>query len=152
MQEIPKYMQQIVMIKSSSPKLQPDRAHITDAGADLRSTTDVEIYPGELKMVDTGVSVAIPVGYVGLVFNRSSQGKIEVQLANAVGVIDSAYRGNIKVLLKNNGEDRYIIKAEDTRIAQLVITPIVLAYFEEYSGDNWENTSRGTGGFGSTGT
>ena len=145
-------MNQIVMIKSKNPKLHPARAHITDAGADLRSTTDVEIYPGELKVVDTGVSVAIPVGFVGLVFNRSSQGKIEIQLANAVGVIDSAYRGNVKVILKNNGVDRYFIKAEDTRIAQLVIMPIMLATFEEYSGDNWENTSRGIGGFGSTGT
>ncbi len=145
-------MQQIVKIKSKNAKLQPDRAHLTDAGADLRSTTDVEIYPGELKMVDTGVSVAIPVGFVGLVFNRSSQGKIEVQLANAVGVIDSSYRGNVKVILKNKGVDPYFIKAEDTRIAQLVITPIMLAYFEEYTGDDWENTVRGTGGFGSTGS
>lgn len=148
---LPKYLQPIVQIKSASPKLQPDRAHITDAGADLRSTTNVEVYPGEQKLIDTGVAVAIPMGFVGLVFNRSSQGKIGVQLANSVGVIDSDYRGNIKVLLKNNGEDPYFITAEDTRIAQLVITPIVLAVFEEYSGDNWDNTVRSTGGFGSTG-
>ena len=78
---------------------------------------------------------------------------MRVQIANGTGVIDSDYRGNIKVLLINNGLDPYPITAYDTRIAQLVIVPIVLGTFEiwtESSGE-WDDTVRGTGGFGSTG-
>lgn len=129
------------------PKLMPQRQHATDAGADLFSAQDCEIYPGEQKMVDTGVAVKIPVGYVGYVFNRSSQGKAGISIPHSVGVIDSDYRGNIKVILKNNGEDPYIIKRGETRIAQLVISPVMLAHFV----DIWNDTERGTGGFGSTG-
>lgn len=104
-------------------------------------------------MLDTGVAIRIPEGWVGLVFNRSSQGKIGVSIANGTGIIDSDYRGNIKVLLKNNGAEGYEIKAFETRIAQIVIVPIMLAQFEE-SGEtleDWLDTKRGTGGFGSTG-
>lgn len=141
-----------IKAKLADPKLRPVRAHATDAGADLRSVESVEIYPGEQKLVDTGVAVMIPPNFVGLVFNRSSQGKIGVQLANSVGVIDSDYRGNIKVLLKNNGEDPYIINQFETRIAQLVIMPVLLADYVDTHPEDWENTQRGTGGFGSTGT
>lgn len=150
---VPIYMQQNVAIKLENPALRPRRAHPTDAGADLFSAITLDIYPGEQKMVDTGVAVQIPVGFVGLVYNRSSQGKIGVQLANSVGVIDADYRGNIKVLLKNNGDEPYFIKQYDTRIAQLVISPVVLAEFGDFTGtdDQWNNTERGTGGFGSTG-
>lgn len=129
------------------PKLMPQRQHATDAGADLKSAEDCEIYPGEQKMVDTGVAVKVPPGYVGYVFNRSSQGKAGISIPHSVGVIDSDYRGNIKVILKNNGEDPYIIKRGETRIAQLVISPVMLAEFV----DAWNDTERGTGGFGSTG-
>lgn len=134
--------------KLSDPRVAPLRAHTSDAGADLRSTETITIYPQEMKMVDTGVAVAIPVGYVGLIFNRSSQGKIRVSLANSVGVIDSSYRGTIKVLLVNEGVNHYTIRAFDTRIAQLVIVPVVLAQFNIV--DSLEETERGTGGFGST--
>lgn len=129
------------------PKLMPQRQHATDAGADLKSAEDCEIYPGEQKMVDTGVAVKVPPGYVGYVFNRSSQGKAGISIPHSVGVIDSDYRGNIKVILKNNGEDLYTIKRGETRIAQLVISPVMLAEFV----DAWNDTERGTGGFGSTG-
>lgn len=148
---VPIFLQMQIPVKLAHPNLRPLRAHPTDAGADLFSVDYYEIYPGEQKMVDTGVAVMIPVGYVGLVYNRSSQGKIGVQIANQVGVIDSDYRGNIKVLLKNNGEDPYIIRQQDTRIAQLVIAPVILAQFGDYTGTDWDNTARGTGGFGSTG-
>jgi dUTP pyrophosphatase len=130
------------------PKLLPQRQHPTDAGADLRSAETCEIYPGEQRMVDTGVAVKVPPGYVGYVFNRSSQGTIGVTIPHSVGVIDSDYRGNIKVILKNNGEDPYQIERGVTRIAQLVISPVMLAEFV----DVWNDTERGTGGFGSTGT
>ena len=132
----------------SDPKLLPQRQHATDAGADLLSAENVVIAPGEQKMIDTGVAVKIPAGYVGYVFNRSSQGKIGITIPHSVGVVDSDYRGNIKVILKNNGKEPYYIDRGVTRIAQLVISPVILAEFV----DVWNDTERGTGGFGSTGT
>lgn len=143
-----------MVVKLTDPKATPFRAHPTDAGADLHSIADVSIYPGEQKLVDTGVAIKIPVGFVGLVFNRSSQGKAGIQIANGTGIIDSAYRGNIKVLLKNTSTEPYFITCNTTRIAQLVISPILLPTFQEWDdtyGD-WNDTARGEGGFGSTGT
>lgn len=130
----------------------PQRAHETDAGADLFAwfegdTEEIQIYPNEQKLVDTGIAVKIPRGYVGLIYNRSSQGKKGITIPHSVGVIDSDYRGNLKVLLKNISEDPYVIARGD-RIAQLVVQPIVLVDFK----DAWNDTERGTGGFGSTGT
>ena len=124
----------------------PKRAHRTDAGADLFSYEECEIYPGEQKLVDTGIAIKIPEGYGGFIFNRSSQGKKGITIPHSVGVIDSDYRGNLKVLLKNIGEDPYKILVGD-RIAQLVIQPVQLVDFK----DIWNDTARGTGGFGSTG-
>lgn len=124
----------------------PQRQYPTDAGADLFSCEDVELYPEETKLVGTGISVKIPVSYTGLVFNRSSQGKRGIILPNSVGVIDTDYRGELKVLLKNISNDLYKIKCGD-RIAQLVLVPIKLVDFH----DTWNDTERGTGGFGSTG-
>ena len=132
---------------AKDPQFLPQRANPTDAGADLMSTEDCEIYPNEQKMIDTGVAVKIPEGYAGFVFNRSSQGKKGITIPHSVGVIDSDYRGNIKIILKNISEDRYEIKVGD-RIAQLVILPVLLPTFV----DAWNDTKRGTGGFGSTGT
>ena len=83
----------------------PQRAHPTDAGADLHAWLPdgaFEIYPGEQKLVDTGVAIKIPEGFAGFVYNRSSQGKKGITIPHSVGVIDSDYRGNSKVLLKNN--------------------------------------------------
>lgn len=129
----------------------PKRAHATDAGADLFAwfkdeTSEIEIAPNEQKLVDTGIAVKIPQGYVGLIYNRSSQGKQGITIPHSVGVIDSDYRGNLKVLLKNTSDKAYVITRGD-RIAQLVIQPVVLANFF----DAWNDTERGTGGFGSTG-
>lgn len=132
---------------AQSPEFLPQRANPTDAGADLKSAETVEIYPGEQKLVDCGVAVKIPKSYAGFVFNRSSQGKRGITIPHSVGVIDSDYRGNIKVILRNLSEDPYKIEKGD-RIAQLVIMPILLCDFV----DTWNDTARGTGGFGSTGT
>lgn len=139
-----------VVVKLDDPKAMPLRVHATDAGADLFSNSDIAIYPKDMKLVDTGVSIKIPINHVGLVYNRSSQGKIQVCIPHAVGVIDSDYRGNIRVLLKNNGEDPYFIEQYHTRIAQLVIVPVVLAKFEANTTELWDDTDRSTGGFGST--
>jgi dUTP pyrophosphatase len=124
----------------------PQRAHYSDAGADLFSLEFLEIYPNEQKLVDTGIAIKIPQGFAGFVYNRSSQGKKGITIPHSVGVIDSGYRDTIKVLLKNIGDDPYKIVAGD-RIAQLVIQKVELVQFK----DIWNDSARGTGGFGSTG-
>ena len=140
-----------VLVRLSDVRAMPVRAHATDAGADLFSMNTLDIYPGETALIDTGVCVKIPVGYVGLVYNRSSQGKKHIVIPHSVGVIDSDYRGIIKVLLTNQGEDPYNITRLDTRIAQLVITPILLPVFKGWANtEKWDDTERSAGGFGST--
>lgn len=138
---------QTIDCRVDHPQFLPQRAHPTDAGADLRSTQSCGIDIGEQELIDTGVAVKIPEGYAGFVFNRSSQGKQGITIPHSVGVIDSDYRGNIKVILKNLGDEPYEIKAGD-RVAQLVIMPVLLCGFV----DAWNDTARGAGGFGSTGT
>lgn len=139
---------------TSGPKLEckldkgaklPHRAHPADAGADLYSNESLVLNPGESALVDTGVSVKIPYNYGGFVLNRSSQ-RVAGITSLGTGLIDSDYRGNLKVFLVNNGNDQYKIVAGETRIAQLVIMPVVLATFTDY----WNDTQRGVGGFGST--
>jgi dUTP pyrophosphatase len=124
----------------------PERAHPSDAGADLFALEAYEIFPGEQKLVDTGVAVKIPRGFAGFIFNRSSQGKQGITIPHSVGVIDSDYRGNLKVLLKNISQTAYLVQPGD-RIAQLVVQRVELPIFR----DAWNDTQRGTGGFGSTG-
>jgi dUTP pyrophosphatase len=138
---------QTISCKTDDRQYLPRRQHATDAGADLVSSETVDIYPGEQRMIDCGVAVKIPAGYAGFVFNRSSQGKLGITIPHGVGVIDSDYRGNIKVILKNTGLNPYKIVAAETRIAQLVIMPVLLVDFV----DSWNDTTRGIGGFGSTG-
>lgn len=152
--EIPKYMNQPISIKLSDPRALPLRGHPSDAGADLFSTEDKIIYPQDMHLIDTGVALKIPVGMMGLVTPRSSQGKGKIRIANTVGVIDSDYRGNIMVRVLNDGEEPYEISKYATRIAQLIIVPVILPEFRVW--DNpltglWDDTSRSTGGFGSTG-
>jgi dUTP pyrophosphatase len=129
--------------------LQPTRAHPSDAGADLRAAEDYIIRPHTAGLVDTGVRIAIPVGYFGMVVSRSGHSKQRISLANRVGVIDSDYRGNIMVRLENLGEHDFVIRRLD-RIAQLIITPCLLPEF--ILADTLDDTTRGDGGFGSTGT
>ena len=137
---------QVVECRVDNAAYLPKRANPTDAGADLRTTEAFELFPGETKLADTGVAVKIPEGFAGFVFNRSGQGKKGIILLNSVGVIDSDYRGNIKIALKNISDDKYEINIGD-RIAQLVIMPIILCDFV----DSWNDTKRSIGAFGSTG-
>lgn len=124
------------------------------AGADLYACLDdsVLIANGETKMIGTGVALEIPEGYVGLVFARSGLScKKGLAPANKVGVIDSDYRGEIKVALHNHNASGDAIGVDNgERIAQIVITPYLKADFELT--DNLEETGRGANGFGSTGT
>lgn len=141
------FIAQTIECKTEDPKLLPARAHRTDAGADLKSADDHLITPQSQTLIDTGVAVKIPEGYAGFVFNRSSQGKLGISIPHSVGVIDSDYRGNIKVLLRNNNTETDFFVGKYDRIAQLVIMPVLLVDFV----DAWNDTARGEGGFGSTG-
>lgn len=128
--------------------LVPCRAHATDAGADLRAAEDYIIRPHTAELVDTGIRVAIPQGYFGMVVSRSGHGKHRISLANRVGIIDSDYRGNIMVRLENLGDTDFVIKRLD-RVAQLIITPCLLPDF--VLSEELDETERGENGFGSTG-
>lgn len=121
------------------------------AGADLYSAEkgDVVIAPGETKFIGTGIAVEIPDGYVGLVYARSGLAcKRGLAPANKVGVIDSDYRGEIKVALLNHGKEPQMLEKGE-RIAQMVVAPYLSVTYEET--DELSDTERGEGGFGSTG-
>ena len=121
------------------------------AGADLYSCEgELTFAPGETKMVHTGLAMQIPVGYVGLVYARSGIAtKRGLAPANKVGVIDSDYRGEIMVALHNHSNESQTIAASE-RIAQIVITPFLTVNYIE--SETLDETDRGVGGFGSTGT
>ena len=122
------------------------------AGADMYAALDeaVTIEPGETKFIPTGLAFEIPEGYAGFVHARSGlASKRGLAPANKVGVIDADYRGEVMVALHNHSDIPQTI-AKGERIAQLVITPYVVAEFEET--DELSKTVRGEGGFGSTGT
>lgn len=128
----------------------PAYAQPGDAGADLRSTEDVTLRPGERRVVGTGVRIALPDGHVGLVTPRSGlAAKAGLSIVNAPGVIDSGYRGEVKVCLVNLDPERDVVLAAGDRIAQLVVVPFVRATFEPV--DALDDTVRGDGGYGSTG-
>jgi len=123
----------------------------TDGAAafDLSAIEDTFVNTGTAVLVKTGLSVAIPVGYAGLVCSRSGLAlKKRVFVLNAPGIVDSDYRGDIGVILYNAGEARFDIKKGD-RIAQFMISIAIQASFTEV--DNLDETNRGVGGFGSTG-
>lgn len=133
-----------------SPGQLPAYAHPGDAGADLRAARDVLLLPGERSLVGTGVSVAIPTGHVGLVTPRSGlAARHGLSIVNAPGVVDSGYRGEIKVCLINLDPETPITLRAGDRIAQLVVIPFVTASFTAV--EALDDTPRGTGGYGSTG-
>lgn len=121
------------------------------AGADLYACLEepVTIEPGKTVFLPTGLSMALPKGYVGLVYARSGLAcKYGLAPANKVGVIDSDYRGEFMIALHNHGTEARVVEHGD-RIAQLVVTPVIQPDY--YEADTLDETSRGTGGFGSTG-
>ena len=121
------------------------------AGADLYACLEnsIVIQPGETAFVPTGLAMEIPKGYAGLIYARSGLAcKRGLAPANKVGVIDSDYRGEFIVVLHNHGDANQEI-AHGERIAQLVVTPVLMPDFTEV--DDLSNTTRATGGFGSTG-
>jgi len=142
----------VVRVKRLSEKAHmPQRSTSGAAGADLRALLEepVEIFPGQTVMLPTGLAFEIPEGYVGLVFARSSLGsKRGLAPANKVGVIDSDYRGEVKVALHNHSDQPQTVEP-DERVAQFVVVPFLAAEYQE--AESLSDTDRGVGGFGSTG-
>ena len=133
--------------KNNELAMIPVRANPTDAGADLCSVENIVIESLERKMVSTGLVIEIPEGYYGRIAPRSGLAA-KFGIDTLAGVIDSGYRGEIKVILYNTGKDSFEIKIGD-RIAQIIIEKHYNFDFEEVS--DLSETSRGQGGFGSTG-
>jgi dUTP pyrophosphatase len=129
----------------------PGAAHAGDAGLDLRSAIDVEVAPGERAMVPTGVAVAIPDGHAGLVLPRSGLASRQgLTLANAPGLIDAGYRGEVTCAVVNLDRDQPVKILRGERIAQLVI--VAIPSVAPGWVDELPASARGEGGFGSTGT
>ena len=128
----------------------PTYAHPDDAGADLAAACDVELGPGERALVPTGVAIALPLGYVGLVHPRSGlAARLGVTVLNAPGTIDAGYRGEIKVNLINHDRHRTVSIAKGDRIAQLLVQRVERAAFHVV--EELPASARGDGGHGSTG-
>jgi dUTP pyrophosphatase len=131
----------------------PERAHLGDAGYDLRSVETLDLAPGARALVRTGISVAIPEGYAGLVLPRSGLAiRHGISLVNTPGLIDSGYRGEIRVPLINHDREETFLIEEGTRIAQLVLVQAAAAFFAEVEFLESAADGRGEGGFGSSGS
>lgn len=140
-----------VPLRRLDPELPaPFYAHPGDAGADLLAATEVELGPGERALVPTGVAIALPDGYVGLVHPRSGlAARLGVTVLNAPGTVDSGYRGEILVNLINLDRTNVAKISRGDRIAQLVVQRVERARFIPV--DELTESSRGAGGHGSTG-
>ena len=128
----------------------PVRAHATDAGIDLHAAHDCELAPGHRDLVGTGVAVAVPAGYVGLVHPRSGlAARAGLSIVNAPGTVDAGYRGEIKVNLDNLDPTEPVRIGRGDRIAQLLVQRVEL--WDVVEVDELGETDRGEGGHGSTG-
>lgn len=135
--------------KLDEDAVQPHYTTYGAVGADLTSTEEFSLGPGEWELIPTGIAVAIPEGFVGLVHPRSGLAlKTGITVLNAPGTIDPDYRGQLKVLLINLSTEKVTL-ARGARIAQLLIQSIVKVDFIEVS--QLDSTERSSGGFGSTG-
>ena len=141
-----------IQVKKLHPKaILPTYGSAEAAGADLYACLEAPavIGPGETVWIPTGIALEVPKGCAGLVYARSSMGaKRDLAPANKVGVIDSDYRGEIRVVLHNHGSRVQQVEPGE-RVAQLLITPVYTPGFTEV--EELSDTQRGTGGFGSTG-
>jgi dUTP pyrophosphatase len=150
MEKIKMEERQVVFVKIlKAGAEQRSYANPSDAGADLRSAGDYRINPGESKLIKTGIAIELPFGYEAQVRPRSGLAyKNQVTVLNTPGTIDEGYRGEVGVILINHGKDTFLIDKGD-RIAQLVVKPVEQVRF--IIKDELSDTSRGEGGFGSTG-
>lgn len=140
-----------IAVQQLDPELPlPSYAHPGDAGADLVSTVDLTLAPGERALVPTGIAIALPDGYVALVHPRSGlAARHGLSIVNTPGTVDAGYRGEIKVLLINHDPAEAIVLRRGDRIAQLVIQRYERAAFVAV--DTLPDSVRGGGGYGSTG-
>ena len=128
----------------------PSYAHPGDAGADLATTVDVELAPGQRVVVGTGVAIALPDGYAAFVHPRSGlAAKHGLMIVNAPGTVDAGYRGEIKVTLLNTDPRETVVLRRGDRIAQLIVQKVEKARFVR--AQTLPGSHRGAGGFGSTG-
>ena len=145
-------MKNTVRVKKLKPDaMLPTYGSAAAAGADLYACLEqpVTIKPGETAWIPTGIALEVPEGCAGLVIARSSLGaKRGLAPANKVGVIDSDYRGEIRVVLLNHGKEAQTVENGE-RVAQFLITPVFTPAYEE--ANELSDTERGCGGFGSTG-
>lgn len=143
------------MIELAVTRLRPDavlpsRAHVGDAGLDLTACERVALGPGERAVVPTGLAIALPDGYAGFVQPRSGlASRHGVTIVNAPGLIDSGYRGELRVVLLNTDRDRTFVAEAGDRIAQLVI--LAVPGVEVVEVEELPASARGAAGFGSTG-
>ncbi|HEV7615928.1 MAG TPA: dUTP diphosphatase [Solirubrobacterales bacterium] len=141
---------ELQVTKLSEGAILPTRAHDGDAGLDLYACETAHIGPGERWGVGTGVGVAIPAGHAGLVLPRSGLARDHgISLVNSPGLIDSGYRGELRVLLLNTDPAETFRVENGDRIAQLLLVPIALATPVEATA--LADSTRGEGGFGSSG-
>ncbi len=141
---------QLPILKLKDEAILPTRAHGGDAGLDLYACEAAHVGPGERWSVGTGVGVEIPEGHAGLVLPRSGLARDHgIALVNAPGLIDSGYRGELRVLLLNTDPAETFRVEPGDRIAQLVITPIATS--EPVEAPALSESMRGEGGFGSSG-
>jgi dUTP pyrophosphatase len=140
-----------ILVRRLDPGLPlPSYAHPGDAGADLLTTVDVALAPGERAMVPTGIAIALPEGYVALVHPRSGlAARHGLSIVNTPGTVDAGYRGEIKVMLINLDPREPIELRRGDRIAQLVVQRVERARFSEVG--ELPDSVRGDGGYGSTG-
>ena len=140
-----------ILIKKLSKEISlPKYETSGSSGMDLGSNIDANISPGKIAIIPTGLALSIPKGFEAQIRPRSGlAAKKKISVLNTPGTIDSDYRGEIKVILINLGEEIFKVE-KGLRIAQMVFCPIVQAQFREV--DDLNETERGKGGFGSTGT
>ena len=140
-------MLEYIEVKRLSPNaILPTRAHHDDAGMDLYALDDEHIMPQQKQIVATGIAIAVPTGFFGLIGDRSSMAKRGAKVAG--GVVDAGYRGEIKIVIWNLSNEVIQLKKGE-RIAQMMIIPIVTPAIQEV--DILDETQRGLGGFGSSG-
>ncbi|MGB7297625.1 MAG: dUTP diphosphatase [Candidatus Aminicenantales bacterium] len=126
----------------------PVYGHPGDAGMDLFAAEEIMIGGGEVKAVPTGIKMAIPGGYVGLIWDKSG---ISLQgVHRLAGVVDAGYRGEVKVVMVNLGKTPYVFK-QGQKVAQMLIQPVQAVEIVDVGADELDETQRGEGGFGSTG-
>lgn len=149
---VPEISLKVAFRRLSPEACVPARAHAGDAGFDLAAAEVAVLEPGARAVVGTGISVVVPDGYAGLVLPRSGLAvRHGVSLVNAPGLIDSGYRGELKVPLINHDRDETFRVERGMRIAQLVLVRAADAFFVEVESLETSADGRGEGGFGSSG-